>query len=643
MGTHGWLIALFAAGLGLLPPPALAQAPRGEARAGYVDEGQCAGCHPRQFRAWQASKHRRAMQPATPASVLGDFRQPPPAGLPSPIRLTAVDGSYSLATAGPDGRKTEFPVTHVLGVHPLQQLLVSLPGGRLQAFTLAWDTVRHRWFDLQREESTHPGESLHWSGRYQNWNLMCGECHTTAFRKGYDEAADTYRTTWAVGHVGCQACHGPGEAHVGQRQAGRMASYDAPRNSFSQVDRCAACHARRTRLIENVDPDGAFLDNFQPDTLRPDLYHPDGQQLAEVFEYGSFRQSRMYAAGVACTDCHDAHGGKLHAEGNALCTRCHNPAPNPRYPGLRAKAYDSPQHHFHPAGSPGSRCVDCHMPSRDYMVVHARRDHAIRVPRPDLSARLNTPNACTGCHAGRDAAWATAELAKRFGSRSSEPHYGAVLAMGWQGRNLEAVAALARDPEQPGIVRATAVELLGRLSPQRIPLATLKDADPVVRSVAAQGLANHAPRSRLAQLAPLLKDPVRAVRIAAARSLADLPDAVLPRDAAAARAQGLAEYRAAQGAMADMPSAQLNLALLSDELQQPERAAEHFRRAVAQDPALLAARLAFAQWLIAQGNYPEAEHQLDAAQQIAPENVVVQKMRENWQRAHTTGVETKAE
>lgn len=632
MGMPGRRIALLAAGLGLLSP-ALAEPPRGEPRAGYVDDSQCAGCHPGPYEAWQNSKHRLAMQPATPASVAGDFKQPLPPGLPRPVRLAANDGRFAVAAAGPDGQSAEFPVTFVLGVRPLQQLLVALPGGRLQAFTLAWDTVRHRWFDLQAGEPAQPGESLHWSGRYQNWNLMCGECHTTAYRKGYDDAADSYRTTWAVGHVGCQACHGPGEAHVGQRQAGRVTPYDPPRNSFAQVDQCAACHARRTRLVEEADPNGTFLDNFQPDTLHPDLYHPDGQQHAEVFEYGSFRQSRMYGAGVACTDCHDAHDGKLRAPGNALCTRCHNPAPNPRYPGLRARNYDGPQHHFHPAGGPGSQCVDCHMPGRDYMVVHARRDHAIRIPRPDLSPRLNTPNACTGCHADRDAAWATAELAKRFGPRNRDAHYGTILAAGWQGRDLDAVAALAHDPAQPGIVRATAVELLGRLSPQSIPLATLKDADPAVRSVAALGLANHASPTRLAHLAPLLKDPVRAVRIAAARSLADLPDAALPGDAAAARAHGLAEYRAAQDAMADMPSAQLNLALLSDELQQPERAAEHFRRAVAQDPAFVMARLAFARWLIAQGNYPAAERELDAAHRLAPESLAIRQMRNALMRA----------
>ncbi|ENO74304.1 cytochrome c3 family protein, partial [Thauera aminoaromatica] len=145
--------------------------------------------------------------------------------------------------------------------------------------------------------------------------------------------------------------------------------------AHAQVDQCATCHARRTRLVEDAVAGAPLFDQFIPDNLRPGLYHADGQQLDEVFEYGSYRQSRMYQAGVACTDCHDPHRGRLRAEGNALCTACHNPAPDRgRFPGLQAKDYDAPSHHFHRGGA-GSQCVDCHMPSRNYMVVHPRRDH----------------------------------------------------------------------------------------------------------------------------------------------------------------------------------------------------------------------------------------------------------------------------
>ena len=610
-GRSSTLLAVFLGCLVLCNPSAFANGkkPQATERSGYVPDSHCNTCHPKQALAWLGSKHEKAMQRASPENVLGDFNRPLPENFGHNIRLTVINGEYRVSTTGADDQQREFTVSYVLGVHPLQQLLLSLPGGRLQAFTLAWDTVRHRWFDLQAEESVpaKPGESLHWSGRYQNWNLMCGECHTTDYRKGYDDTTDRYATTWVADHVGCQACHGPGQQHVVQRQAGQAAKYDPPRDGFAQVDKCASCHARRTRLVEAADPQGELLDNFQPDTLRPDLYYPDGQQLAEVFEYGSYRQSRMYQAGVACNDCHNSHSGKLHAIGNALCVRCHNPEPDPKYPGLKAKVYDSSQHHFHPANSAGSQCVDCHMPSRNYMVVHPRRDHAIRIPDPELSQRLGTPNACNQCHSERDAAWAQKAIERHFGQNPKALHYGEILAAGQHGKNLASVSQLASDRQQPAIVRASAIELLARLAPQQTPPMALRDNDPAVRSVAAMAFGSHPAEQRRLMLTPLLHDPVRAVRIAAARGLANLPESALPEKDRPAQRQGLAEFIASQKAMSDMPAAQLNLALLMADIGQPTATITHFRRALVQDPAFDAGRLNFARWLHDQKRNDDAE------------------------------------
>ncbi len=107
------------------------------------------------------------------------------------------------------------------------------------------------------------------------------------------------------------------------------------------------------------------------------LYHADGQQRDEVYNWGSFLQSKMYASGVTCSDCHDPHSGKLRAEGNALCAACHLPS-----------KYDAAAHHHHKPGSAGAACVACHMPTTTYMVVDPRHDHSLRVPRPDLSVKF---------------------------------------------------------------------------------------------------------------------------------------------------------------------------------------------------------------------------------------------------------------
>ena len=53
------------------------------------------------------------------------------------------------------------------------------------------------------------------------------------------------------------------------------------------------------------------------------LYYADGQMQDEVYNYGSFKQSRMFAAGVTCSDCHDPHSDKLKASGDGVCLQCH--------------------------------------------------------------------------------------------------------------------------------------------------------------------------------------------------------------------------------------------------------------------------------------------------------------------------------
>ena len=108
---------------------------------------------------------------------------------------------------------------YTFGVDPLQQYLIELPGGRLQALSIAWDTRPkakggQRWFHLYPSERIDFRDELHWTGINQNWNSMCAECHSTDVRKGYAPASRTYQTTWSEIDVSCEACHGPASRHV---------------------------------------------------------------------------------------------------------------------------------------------------------------------------------------------------------------------------------------------------------------------------------------------------------------------------------------------------------------------------------------------------------------------------------------------
>ena len=283
------------------------------------------------------------------------------------------------------------------------------------------------------------------------------------------------------------------------------------------------------------------MQTYRPALLEEGLYYSDGQIQDEVYEYGSFLQSKMHAAGVSCTDCHDPHSLQVKGSVDRVCMACH-----------AAEKFDTPSHHFHRAGSAGARCVSCHMPTRNYMVVHARHDHSFRIPRPDLDAALGTPDACTQCHTDRSSAWAAAAAQRWWGERARPAApYGEAIQAGREDR-AGASALLAQrvqDAKEPAIRRATAATLLrGGPAENGALEKALADPDPLVRYGAVLALRGLEPAARVTLAAPVLRDPIRAVRIEAARALAAAPpDALSPSDRSELE-RGIAEYIASQRA-----------------------------------------------------------------------------------------------
>ncbi|MBK9117793.1 MAG: hypothetical protein IPM22_19815 [Betaproteobacteria bacterium] len=619
-GTWAWLAAPpQRPSVQAVPTPAPAIA------ATYVADAQCGECHAQAAKAWRGSHHERAMQPATAQTVLGDFANAKLSHRGATTTFAQRGGRYFITTEGGDGRPAEFEVKYTFGVAPLQQYLVAYPGGRLQAPTVAWDTQNRRWFALYPNDRHAPDDPLHSTGRYQNWNLMCAECHSTDLRRNYDATADAYDTKWAEVNVGCQACHGPGSAHVAwaTAAAGRDAKGGDARalglvvdfrgnDARYQVDACAPCHSRRQRLTDAEFPGKPFLDNYHPALLRETLYHADGQQQDEVYVWGSFVQSRMYAQGVRCTDCHDAHGLGLKAAGNALCAQCHQPAGNPRFPTLAKKAYDTPEHHHHKEGGAGAQCANCHMPAKNYMVIDARPDHSFRIPRPDLTVKIGTPNACNGCHDRKTPRWAADTVAQWYGSgRRQEAGFGEVFAAARRGAPsaLSGLDAIAADRAQPAIVRATALDLARAYGPPggQLAVRTKNDADPLVRAAAAAAMAAVPAQERLRYASPLLSDPIKLVRIEAARALADIPAARMPEADRAPFERAWSELVASLQSLADMPTAQLNLAGLYWRRGDASAAQTAYRRAIALDPYLSVAYASLASLLAGERRNADAE------------------------------------
>ena len=605
-------------------PPAATTPP-----AKYVENAVCLGCHQEEGRQWQDSHHALAMAAPTAATVRGDFQNKTFVHRGVTSRFFKRAGDFFVNTEGADGKPADFKVKYTFGLEPLQQYLIEMPGGRLQPLGIAWDGPKKRWFHLLPNENLPPGDILHWTGRYQTANTMCLVCHTTQFEKGYDPATDTFASRWVEPNVSCQACHGPGDRHVRYETALRGAGTPIPAvqgaphgltvdirgaDARRRTELCSPCHSRRSELTASPAPGEPILHNYLPSLLVQGLYHADGQQLEEVYVDASFRQSRMFQRGVTCTNCHNPHTGKLKLSGDTVCLQCHRSDPNPSFPSA-AGNFDSPAHHFHKVGSTGASCVACHMPATTYMQIQGRPDHSIRIPRPDLSVKIGTPDACTSCHAGKKAQWSAEVVVKWYGPvRKQGPHYGEAFAAARAGDAAgdEALAMLIGRLDLPAIVRASALAEL-RHEPSIGAEARMKstlDADPEVRAAAADSVEGLSASQRVEALSPLLTDPLRAVRIAAARNLSSLPVDQLGAATRPAFEAALSEYIAAQSVALDMPGAQFNLAIVYENTGRRELAEQHYLGALKIDPDFTAARANLAQLYSGLARNAEAERVL---------------------------------
>ncbi|MEM9645619.1 MAG: multiheme c-type cytochrome, partial [Planctomycetota bacterium] len=379
-------------------------------RASYVGRDACLECHQDQANSFLGSHHDLAMDRATDETVLADFNDVAFEHHGVTSRFFRDGDRFMVNTEGESGEMEDFEVKYVFGVEPLQQYMVEfdrtpdMPAdevSRLQVLRLSWDTAAAKWFYLAPpdvDEKLEPDDPLHWTGTAQRWQIMCADCHSTNLKKNFDVAENQYHTTFSEIDVSCESCHGPGSLHV-QLATGRSLFWDRNHgyalaklkgeDATAQLETCAPCHSRRAVLDDSFHGGDRYHDHYQLETLTEATYHDDGQIKDEVYVFGSFVQSKMYHKGIRCTDCHDPHSLKLKHPGNETCTSCHQHA---------AGKYDVPSHHHHEPGTAGAMCVNCHMPHTRYMAVDDRRDHSLRVPRPDLSVRLGTPNACSQCH-----------------------------------------------------------------------------------------------------------------------------------------------------------------------------------------------------------------------------------------------------
>ena len=300
---------------------------------------------------------------------------------------------------------------------------------------------------------------------------MCAECHSTGVRKNYDAANDRFATTLCGDQRRLRGVPRPGLAsrRLGARAA-ELVAVRQVRRPEQGAARCALTsgvmspgrsipttgNAARSFTPRRSAQGGRDLRPL-PCAPRPDSprtgFQADGcptRTWSRRSPAGSItptgrcwtrstitaRSSRARcsrpASPAAIATSRTAR--KLRAPGDGVCLQCH-----------ASDKYAAVTHHRHEALNPPLACASCHMPARTYMVVDRRHDHSFRVPRPDLSAKLGTPNACNDCHADKPAEWAASAIERWHGpNRKGFQNYAEAFHAAWTGRADAAGAACGR-------------------------------------------------------------------------------------------------------------------------------------------------------------------------------------------------------
>ncbi len=498
----------------------------------------CVACHADIHAGWAKSDHALANRPVDAAHEAEAFKAHP----------TISDGGTTMhldwpANAGdkptltdvlPDGTKRIYTPEFVLGWKPLRQMLLNTGNGHIQPTDMAYDPAKKEWFNAFGQEGRRHGEWGHWTGRGMNWNSMCAHCHMTGYHKNYDAAKDAYASTWVEHGVGCIQCHGALPKDHATKYAAKLNKPGDPFDSAivgnrqRAMETCAPCHARNELLTDTFQPGDSYHDHYRITLpVQPGVYWPDGQQRDEDFNWTSVLTSRMGHAGVTCMDCHDPHTNKtiLPVENNQLCLQCHA-APGRRQPnGTLATVIDPLTHSHHTPGTPGSRCVDCHMPTTPYMQRAPRHDHGWLKPDPLLTKELGIPNACSSCHSDKPIETLISATDTWYGEKMNSRQRARARAVDaaqkGQPGATDQLLALLKDEDIPAW-RATLLLLALPDASQRADVVAaarqaLTAADPLERSAGVQILNGHPQAGEW--LRPLLKDPVRLVRLDAAWAL----------------------------------------------------------------------------------------------------------------------------
>ena len=321
----------------------------------YVGSEQCFECHEEQFNDWQASGHPWKLRKAEEARS---------AKLPLPPGYRWNDISYVIGGANKKSRYIDQ-----------DGYIITTAKDGSEAKT-QYNMEDGSW------SFYHKGEKKPYK---------CGPCHMTNYSPdGNQYGLEGMIGTWSEDGIGCEECHGPGEAHIQNPSAGNIAI-------ATSSESCGKCH-QRGGIGPTPPAKGGFIQHHEQINELKGGVHKD----------------------LTCVTCHDPHKRAIHAKNN--CAECHSEVAASFANNIHSKQ--------------GNACIECHMPKASKSAISVAsyvgdvRTHLFKINTDKDADMFKTVEdkgkkstfakgfvtveyACLSCHASRDKAWA-AKKAKNF-------------------------------------------------------------------------------------------------------------------------------------------------------------------------------------------------------------------------------------
>ncbi len=602
--------------------------------SGYSGTQSCRECHEKFYRLWAPSLHGVAMQPFT--AELFQTRLAPQA------ESVAIGGSnYQVEFDGkqgwiresrPEGNR-KYSILHAIGGKNVFYFLTPMDRGRLQVLPLAYDVQKRSWFDTAASGIRHfqdiEERPVGWKDAEYTFNTSCYGCHVSQFTRNYDLKSDTYSSVWQEPGINCEACHGSAVQHI---RICRQADKGKPTGDLkidvirppkysrkSAADACASCHAKASPLTVSYKPGDDFFDHFDVGILDLPDYYPDGRDLGENYTFTQWLLSPCAKSGqMDCLHCHTSSGMFRFTDDkkNDACMPCH-----------ASKVENASDHSHHSKGSAGSQCISCHMPKTEFARMR-RSDHSMLPPTPSTTIAYKSPNACNGCHADKDAAWAD-RWVRQWRARDYQARvlHRASLVDAARGRNWKKLPAmleyLGRD-DHDAVFAASLIRLLrpcndGRKWPFLI--RAMEDPSPLVRASAAESLGDRIDEETVKALSVAIQDKSRLVRVRAASAMAAIPRELLDARTAAAFDKAAGEFKATLDARPDYWSSHFNMGSFYLSQRDYGQAVASFERAIRLQPGVIQPYVNISLAYNALGLNDKAEQNLRRAFELEPKSL----------------------